>query len=497
MASGRLVVVLSLAVVLLAATSLWLGRQVQVLRRPAEPPDDESRRSAAAALAESAEAFYDAHPDQDVGRVLSADQHRATLATNAYGMRERPYALPKPAGTLRVVLLGDSFVFGWGVEADQRLGVLLERWLRERSGPDAPDVECLHLGVPSWNLLAECAFLRRQLDRLQPDLVLHFTVHNDLDDVTGVRGFGAQAAFVPAHRERADGFVGVDHPSRVFGFHESNVLPLGLDGESRERFAEVGARIAGLIADLARLEPPARYVLVAHWGPALGAFHRELGSALEPAWRFYLPERFFLDESNAVGGGDVHWGPLGHERVARALYGLILERGLLPQLGLAPWPEAVEEARRLDADGLADARAGLGEVYRRALDKLSSTVDLDAFDARQGLQVYGGIGADGLVSPHAVLVLRSAGASVLELRGEALPERVLEGATVRVQLDGVDVARFALEPGAPILVRASVPPELSEREFLALRLISSDHVLRGADLRRCVSWRLARAALLP
>ena len=36
-----------------------------------------------------------------------------------------------------------------------------------------------------------------------------------------------------------------------------------------------------------------------------------------------------------------------------------------------------------------------------------------------------------------------------------------------------------------------------EHRHLALRLESSDHVLAGDDLRRCVSWRLLRVALWP
>src|ERR1043165_8866944 len=62
-------------------------------------------------LAESNKQPFDSHPDPEVGRVLVAGGQRDGFSTNAYGLRERPFALDKPAGTVRIVLLGDSFVF--------------------------------------------------------------------------------------------------------------------------------------------------------------------------------------------------------------------------------------------------------------------------------------------------------------------------------------------------------------------------------------------------
>jgi lysophospholipase L1-like esterase len=69
--------------------------------------------------------------------------------TNAQGMRDRPYAIAKPAGTFRIAMVGDSIVAGWGVPVDDRFESLLERaWdARSRRG-GGPAVEIVNCAVP-------------------------------------------------------------------------------------------------------------------------------------------------------------------------------------------------------------------------------------------------------------------------------------------------------------------------------------------------------------
>lgn len=498
----RLVAVLAGTTLALVLACAWLGRELARTRgaRPIVGP--EVLRAMAGELARASDAAYDAHPDPDVGRVLlpgraGGQVAGVDLATNAMGMREAAYELPKPPGTLRVVLLGDSFVFGWRVAAEERLGARLAELLRERLGATPPAIECLHLAVPSWNLTTECAWLARQLDRLRPDLVLHVTVSNDLDDTSGVRGFGVPAGFAPAHRERANGFVTADHPSLAMGFGGSSYLPLVLDGEGAARARDAGDRVLRLADALAALDPPAGYVLIAGWGPLLPVFHRTIGSRLPEARRLYLPASFQSDPALVLDAADVHWSPAGHERMARLCYALIVERGLLPGRPLAPWPEAEQELRALAAAGAAEAREPLAAPYALGLEKIRDTLDLREVELAEALQIHGGVDREGLVAPYASLVLRRGEARALELDGRALPDAHVAGARVRVWLDEVEVATLTLAPDEPIRLRARVPAALDGRAFLALRLETDEWVYRGDDLRRCTAWRLERAALAP
>src|SRR5262249_23709273 len=150
--------------------------------------DPEVRRAAIDELVAQSGTGWDSFADPAVGRLLQPRIKNfkitgMSVSTNDYGMREPHYALPKPDRTVRVVILGDSFVMGQGVDAQVRLGAHLERFLRMRGGVAARRaIECLHFGLDGWNTLAEATWMRRQLGLVKPDLVVQVLVRNDLED---------------------------------------------------------------------------------------------------------------------------------------------------------------------------------------------------------------------------------------------------------------------------------------------------------------------------
>jgi lysophospholipase L1-like esterase len=95
--------------------------------------------------------------------------------TNALGFRGREYAAAKPPGAWRVVGLGDSVMFGWGVDQDAIYMSLLERQL----AAERPGVEVLNLAVPGYNTLQEAAVLEAKGLALAPDVVLVNYALND------------------------------------------------------------------------------------------------------------------------------------------------------------------------------------------------------------------------------------------------------------------------------------------------------------------------------
>jgi hypothetical protein len=212
--------------------------------------DPELRRQAVQELVARGAGIWDAFPDPEVGRVLqpslaARDAHGFHVTSDALGLRERAFALPKPAGTLRVALLGDSFVLGQGVEQDQRSASSSSAPSAQRAPAGHGPIEVLHLGASGWNVLAECAFVRRQLALLQPDLVIQIVVRNDLDDNYGARGFGELGNFDPLHLERGEGIFHQAHPATALQGRLVNWIACGLDYESRSRWSGPRPRSPG------------------------------------------------------------------------------------------------------------------------------------------------------------------------------------------------------------------------------------------------------------
>jgi lysophospholipase L1-like esterase len=103
---------------------------------------------------------------------------RARVRINGEGLRAgASIRRPKPPGVFRILLLGDSQTFGWGLDDADTLGARLASELRR---PDAPEVEVVNAGVPGYNTGQEAAFLRaRGLDQ-EPDCVMVLFIDNDL-----------------------------------------------------------------------------------------------------------------------------------------------------------------------------------------------------------------------------------------------------------------------------------------------------------------------------
>ncbi|MCA8957300.1 MAG: hypothetical protein KDC87_14590 [Planctomycetes bacterium] len=94
---------------------------------------------------------------------------------NELGLRGGPVAVPKPAGHKRVLVLGDSYAFGFGVAEKDTLAAQLQRAL---AAPHR-EVEVLNAGVPGYHTGQELQVLVRNGSKLAPDLVVLVYYAND------------------------------------------------------------------------------------------------------------------------------------------------------------------------------------------------------------------------------------------------------------------------------------------------------------------------------
>jgi len=131
------------------------------------------------------ETFYIAYEDNDVLKRDWLDpQGRVINRINRDGLREREdIAHQKPAGQRRIVCLGDSFTFAWGIPVEQGWVRLLEEDLRT----DLGDVRTINCGAAGTVCIDEYVNgLKQRFHNYDPDLVILTICLNDLIPSSGL-----------------------------------------------------------------------------------------------------------------------------------------------------------------------------------------------------------------------------------------------------------------------------------------------------------------------
>jgi len=137
--------------------------------------------------------FFLCYTDNDVLRRDWLDaKGRVPVRINRYGLRERDEITPdKPAGQRRVLCLGDSFTFGWGIPEELGWVRLLESALRA-GGADIRTVNC---GAAGTVCVDEYWFgLQHRFAVFQPDAVVLTICLNDLIPSSGLNVLGPSPA---------------------------------------------------------------------------------------------------------------------------------------------------------------------------------------------------------------------------------------------------------------------------------------------------------------
>ena len=99
------------------------------------------------------------------------------VSINRLGLRDGDVAVPKPAGIVRLVAVGDSVTFGYGVPLEDTWVKALERRLNT---PGGARYEVVNAGVEETGIEYYESFIRTQAAVLEPDLVVVGIALNDV-----------------------------------------------------------------------------------------------------------------------------------------------------------------------------------------------------------------------------------------------------------------------------------------------------------------------------
>jgi hypothetical protein len=107
----------------------------------------------------------------------------AHVRINSDGLRDREHARQKPADTLRVAVVGDSYAEAFQVEREQAFWSVLEAGLRDCPALAGRGVEVINFGVSGYGTAQELLTLREKVWGYAPDVVLlAVTTNNDVLD---------------------------------------------------------------------------------------------------------------------------------------------------------------------------------------------------------------------------------------------------------------------------------------------------------------------------
>ena len=121
-------------------------------------------------------------PNVDLVHVWPAHENVSTIRTNSAGFRGPELPGTKRAGEFRILLLGDSYTFGFGVGDEDTFAHRLQEMIDSRAGV-AGRVSVINAGVSAYGTAQQLLLYESAHARFEPDLVvLNFFVGNDVQE---------------------------------------------------------------------------------------------------------------------------------------------------------------------------------------------------------------------------------------------------------------------------------------------------------------------------
>ena len=105
------------------------------------------------------------------------------VSINSEGLRDREFSLEKPPGVYRVMMLGDSTTFGWGVKQEDTAAKFLERKLNAELPAGYNHAEVMNTGVGNYDTVQEVTYYETIGWKYNPDLVVLVFFINDPEPV--------------------------------------------------------------------------------------------------------------------------------------------------------------------------------------------------------------------------------------------------------------------------------------------------------------------------
>jgi hypothetical protein len=247
------------------------------------------------------------------------------VETNAWGMRAPDYPAAKPAGTFRILMIGDSTLYGGSyVDQEDLYARRLERALRAAAGRP---VEVLNLGVNAWGPFHELGWAREH-GALDSDLVVVCLPIGDIyRPLYGLSATPLMSANAPPRLFLEEMVAHLAWRLRELQIGRPSADEVAWQGRAGIRaYAELAALLGAGGAEVMFQVLPTRSVAFAARPEEAGADLREvdaLRAALDPAIRMSYASGVFRGQGTA---GELFFDAWHLRTKGHAVYAGFLER---------------------------------------------------------------------------------------------------------------------------------------------------------------------------
>ncbi len=426
--------VLLAAVVLPPAwTLLRTALQPAVVAYMATHLTETEKRDIRQQLQSDANGMFSEIPDPVAARVGKAGFHGnykdAMVDINAAGMRNARDFSAKSPDTFRIICLGDSYVFGTGVQETERFCDRLQAFYQSNHiTVDGKKIETLAVGLPSYTAQQEAVYLSARLDDYAPDVILVVSVQNDITDNAGITSAGSLTSEFSIE-QRADGSAVFSNQAGIpFGEGYYTALTTDLSPLARQQWDKAFAALQRLDQLqqarggkmlLSVLEMPARHSRY---------FYEIYKQRAHAAAMHYLLVDYWQGKKTRLPD-DGHPNAYGHELIAAQYLHTLSELGWVPVPGdTLPVPDVFEKD---PLDPPPDAALLAQEKALFVQEHLSARLDFSAMRADDYGALLGGLFPENSgektvpwASVRAAFLLRMPAAARGQLRMTlALPDR--------------------------------------------------------------------------
>jgi lysophospholipase L1-like esterase len=112
------------------------------------------------------------------------------VRTNSHGLRGEEFKEEPESGVKRILVVGDSNTFGWGVNRSERFTNLLEERLNQEN---SARYQVINAGIPGWGMKDFHFFLKERGINYNPDIVVVAFNFNDVVSVERENEFRREA----------------------------------------------------------------------------------------------------------------------------------------------------------------------------------------------------------------------------------------------------------------------------------------------------------------